>query len=597
MSTASDSKEEDIPDIIEKGTVAGRIHDPQKSRLVKNLEAIFGDPPKDEDGEGETKDPMEEGEKEPNAFSNKGPESYDNSIAFVDIAMVLRSRLMKLNETNLVKTPRDIPVIIKKLCEYFVECTKVGTSVMAFDKGRLVRDTKKQEQISRYATDQESKKRKNKDEDFVNGSRQKKEKAPSRFPPKQVAEDDGIPHTDERKRPYITLYDDFPHDWDDSLSNRLGTLPHITRLICCWLLGYQNDEPCGADAGFSIPVGTRIIIDGHCLKLEDIENLGIDLPDIGVKWDNERLYGTPVCYEHAKTKPFIRRYLMPELFNSIGEADESMACLHYGICKMDNHVYDMVVVSWDTDLLLNSLAYCDRFKRMLPEFGNDAQEPRIFLKRDSPEWVFFFRTPNKNNSKWIDINLLHEQISTYEGLEDSRYPVWSVICALVMGGGDYTYNFHMVTHERFLTGILDYFGDIGELVELEEVILEEGSKKRKPAHGIAINPTAVRTLIKIAYILGMPKGEKKEKLLKSPGLWTMDDVREAHKNYVEKRRVPGPKTLELRTLQTLLKMIYMVQIGCDVQYEPDPYKYGYVEGIDPRNGDHVPLKKKIRITE
>lgn len=211
-------------------------------------------------------------------------------------------RFNPANEQCILKSGRDLVDRIKRSFEKShtkYEDIQQGYGpkyyVMHFDKSRFVPMTKGVEQCRR----DEQKKR-----NEENGVKKKEENADYK-----------------KRRPYLFLDKPLPSDFGNALSDRDDTQVEIINFICFQLLNNRND--CHA----IVPQGKYLVIEGHCLTLEQCKKLGVGLGQNWCPENDEEAYCTPIIisYEEKKWAKFLQ--------NEIGETDFSCFYIYDKICQ------------------------------------------------------------------------------------------------------------------------------------------------------------------------------------------------------------------------------------------------------------------------
>ena len=234
---------------------------------------------------------------------------------------------------------------------------------------------------------------------------------------------DGISY--KQRRPYLALGKEIPEDINKAKHDRDDTLPHIVRCICRELLNPlegrrlsdEDAEPPkpwepqtllpqeNFTTSFTIPHGKRVVIDGHCLQLEDLRNIQAIFPNrqmaleawqvtlgkfkyeelaeqtlwdaAGFKSDRD-VYSTPVVVESivGPEKQEMRiAYMCRALANEQGEGDFCFFGMHHLLSRMlhreknpdavmDFPLLSYDVLSIDTDIGLLAGFNFDRWRRL-----------------------------------------------------------------------------------------------------------------------------------------------------------------------------------------------------------------------------------------
>ena len=492
-------------------------------------------------------------------FNGRPPfvtDGENGTAVFEDVMINLKS--FDLTTSDDARGPASLARCLKSNAEDWLNSTTVKDYFIVFDKPRYVRATKGDEQRSRdkkmkngdEEDDKKKKKRKRVNVDDLKDERPLKEK---------VIICDGIPHLE--RRPYITLDGGFPFDWCEALSSRKETSQHVIQTICSWWL----DETMDVEVSFQISPGTRIIIDGHNFNLELVKKLNITIPE-GMIVDEEHICNTPICFEVNVEAPYVRKYFIPELQNTNGEADEAIFSLHYNLCRLKDKALDMVIFSRDTDFIMNSLVYLDKLKMLF--WKDDNHLLNVFFMYDTNRWAFHQLRHNRNYEKWIAMNKLYDEIESY--FTGFDHPVLDIVVAMILPGGDYNYPFLGIPHYHFLNAMFDHHDSIGRLVSKAEVL----SPDSHLAFGIELTIEGYNNLIKTAFTIGLPRGKANEGYKADPDSLSVTELRELCNGYKSKP-FPGLQTSIVRYLQLDYKMKIIFQIGAHSFIEPDPLKYGY----------------------
>jgi hypothetical protein len=500
---------------------------------------------------------------------------------------------------------------------------------MCYDKHKYVPDIKGQEQVDR-------------DENFIDDeddsgseAERKRKKKEERTP------DDGISFKD--RRPYLLNNETIPADFQDALHDRDDTRREVIRCIVrSWL-----HPGSGCFALDSVPSGKRLIVDGHCLTLEDCEELGVK--GIRPKTDEDAaktplVLGLPLIPEDfLQIEPYPYLTWGAELRNENGEADFGIFYLWKQLCKLDQREYGLDMFSNDTDWMELALVLLARQQA--------CAGPIFWRYAPKPSWVLYTEHNKLSDEQWVDVSGLYQAIDAgafsddppkkkpppaskkrkqeeengpnnakkrarpppkgpldemtkeereaYEiGLvvmkrqffEDTENRVLSLVAALFAVGNDVLGGFKGLTHERFVDAMRIYGGYIGTLVKVGD----------QYSRGIMLDGAAYVRLIKTAYILA--KKLKKEWKRKDgskgaapmhPEDKTVQQIRDMTERYVPENRFPTDQYIiaSAHHLQYFLTLAWQVGEVHKLD-EPDPLMYRYHK-IDPK----LPVSKTNLVRE
>ncbi len=532
-----------------------------------------------------------------------------------------------------VRNGRELLMCMKKSAEQILSETGCHTYVMCFDRYEKVPKAKGAEEASRDDKKTGVGGRGDEEEtDGIDGSnadeagkgKGKKRRSTNGGTPRPVPvidpnPEDGIGFKD--RRPYLTLDDPLPRDWNGAMKDRDDTVRHVVRWLCLRWLGYEGEE-----VTFSVPKGKRIILNGHELTNEVVD-------PSNVRWHQKSrasIEDLPICVgtpvpggEGGITKTVLRGSdsrvlplrlevernfgfstssewkrddltLCEDLKNEIGEADFQFFYLHKSLCESFGRSISAHIFSTDTDMLYLSL-YHSRYVGL----GSD---PQIYW-RYAPciSWVFRpdADRPWPTEEKWVCVNRLLEDIESgfvsrdfekqideteryREGSNDNnpggesdggggnsvlmkdfsrlRFKVLDVLTCVFAGGGcDYTWGYQGITYDKILEAFLAHGSHIGDLVAMDPNV----------PHGITIVGDAYAKLIVVSYLMG------KKQLRDFPIDVGVPEIERRLNKIGPKNRFPDEDGMYGMMYHLLYYLKMIRQIHSPDLTEPDPETYGF----------------------
>ena len=311
------------------------------------------------------------------------------------------------------------------------------------------------------------------------------------FSNKVILPSDGIPHT--QRRPFLCPSKGFPEDYDEGLTDRMGTRMSILRAICFYLLDVTESSPaCRAlytqgvkrgtlDMALRVPEGKCVILVGHCLAKEDLVQLcGYLQQDPAGTCDewkdltDDDLYEIPVVLHgggHVPGEYCIQ--VATGLRCGMGETDFSVFGLWEKLCTRAGGVLTETKLEWtrrtgfhitstDTDLLyygIISLAKDDLLA------SPPLHLPPIHINYGAQSWVQRRRAPWLATEQWCDLRALYGYLQRL-GSDYSRQGALNYVVALFNGGGDYMLGYAGLPAYWFALAIWHHGEYIGDLLEM-----------------------------------------------------------------------------------------------------------------------------------
>lgn len=244
---------------------------------------------------------------------------------------------------------------------------------------------------------------------------QKRSKARQKASEVDRTPDDKVNFKD--RRPYLKIGTPLPKDINLAIDDRDDTRKEIIRnIVCSWL-------STGSQFKFDIPKGKSVVIDGHCLRYNDLRTIKfdnelteddgttkIDLTEYG-KLDGEKkkrvdelIVVTPIQFIKTGPLQYSIRWAN-ELRNYIGEADFGMFFMHKRLTDViGKGIQHLEIVTNDTDIVYLGLIY-------ISKYGVDAAS--IYMRiHPKAGWVYFRNMPSNDYEYGIILNRLYKDIDS-----------------------------------------------------------------------------------------------------------------------------------------------------------------------------------------
>lgn len=389
-------------------------------------------------------------EKFPHCFADRGqaglPDSVSVEYAIEDINLAwfdfTSKRTQKDDEGKWVevgrKTGRDLVNHLARNITHFLGKEAVRTFVVVIDKVRYVPLAKQPEQRKR-------------DKDKLSVTEKQKTQPLDWRPLSVELRDDEQAKLDNR---IIRLDEELP-DMSTINANRLARQQAMREAFA---LLVQEVE---------VPLGKEVIIDG---------------------WDPDS--DVPMRIRNSG-KRGIERTPAPEYRNQTGESD---TCIPFYVAafsredaarykslapehrqQLSRHFGGILIISKDTDMIPIALMHSEhrRVERLLP--GEDdvqaypthrfANQLYIDLSVKQMRYTEDLGRYERVFPELCDVNVLYESLMRATG---QRLNMFSICAVMMLPGNDYIDNYPMITHERFMYVLFEYFREFGNLFELDE---------------------------------------------------------------------------------------------------------------------------------
>lgn len=242
-----------------------------------------------------------------------------------------------------------------------------------------------------------------------------------------------------------------PDDFTEGLQDREGYRREVIRFLCKqWI---RNGDP---RVRFQPGGATKVILSGHCIREEDLADLGLDEDDwqalgLGAGDDPEDV---PIVIE-SDTFYFCR-----DLRHKIGEGESQF--FHFLEQMRPSRA---LLVSTDSDVLFHSLSYLSiRRATTVIDWRYDSRQPtRLFchvnqLARDISAGKIHTPALERGKRKGADYTSVVRRWIAQE------HPVMQIVAAQALAGTDYTQGFLKVTHDAVFEALLLASDKIGSLI-------------------------------------------------------------------------------------------------------------------------------------
>jgi hypothetical protein len=427
-----------------------------------------------------------------------------------------------------IQMPLDLVRMMKKNAEYTLNKrgggTQYSTYVMCFDRAEDVPITKREEQADRDATvvqrmrDQEAEAEAM---DIDGGGLPGAALAGTT----KVVERSQLPHAEQR--PYLRLHEGFHCEWDEAMTDRLGTREEILRNLCSHMLDvYETHDECDAlraagarsplGVGFRLDKGKRVILAGHCLRRADLQELDMQLRlaqsqqllggerALGADLSDEEIHKTPVCLECDALTGFYRLYLMPTCMGRLGETDfmgfhifESLRRL---TASQQECAGGLDLFTTDTDLLHLSLVYLWKLAEL--ERVPIAELPPICIAYQAQTWVLRRNSPWSAKEPWVDVLSLFKHVHAH-GIRhaQSLFGVINLCAAAFCGGGDYMFSLPGIPVFWWMAALWHHVDYVGNLLPPVSLLGWEKPFETPPPASCTVEPAAYDRLLRAAYLL------------------------------------------------------------------------------------------------
>lgn len=552
-----------------------------------------------------------------------------------------------------IRMPLDLVRMMKKNAEYTLNKRGGGsydTYVLCFDKGRFVPPTKKEEEADRDAGVVA---RLREQEEEAEAQQETPTPGASLQGTSKIFEASHVPHAEQR--PYLRLHQGFHCEWDEAMTDREGTRMEIIRNLCQHMLDvYEAHGECDAlraagaqsplGAGFQLERGKRVIIDGHCLRVPDVQELDLQIRlnqgqqllggenALGHGLSDDDLYEIPICLARDAAGMY-SLCLVPELRNRIGETDftlfflaERMAELSHvtGYSPYRHGGFD--VFSTDTDILHLAMVYL--WKLVMCSHAKLGELPPICISYQAQTWALRRTSPYSSKEPWSDVLSLFRYVHQH-GIREAQtaHGVLNFAVSAFCGGGDYLFSYPLLPVYWWMGALWHHAPYIGNLVGWGEgkadVWQGEGAWKGPPPR-LFVCPQAYERLLRCTYLLanstlfaedddnrGRNASKANRKLLLAgasgerlvvlgqkrpappkrmeildPRRVSRRRIEEATEKYkAEGKLFPAPETIENRRAQLCYYLTLVLQVGSRELHLPDPEDFCYdVKEI------HTPLR-------
>ncbi len=417
--------------------------------------------------------------------------------------------------------------------------------------------------------------------------------------------DKGIIPPDELPPLGLGLDEELPLEmWSSYMADRDGYRRDIISFLICEL--FRTDDSDSGGGGdelgyvkFYIPPNKRLIVDGHCLSLEQVQFLNVKNIHAIPKWDlvvdpltgysNIEYYPLALCEDSTNAtadnlSPTYTTFLIP-FYNVIGEAD----FLPYFILEKNRTLYPLSkgyyrykhaeIISVDTDLCYLSLMYLH--KRTIRELAEQRMTPLNITIRQS-------RLARYKNREYVDINMLYGMILNEPKLAHLKHKVLSVLFAMFAAGSDYTDYHYYVPYNNFLAAI--YNPSVGDLLTMKIEKGQSNNNETSFTHTVVLNVEGYVRLLLYAYIYArkgrIPIEEAKNVTTQNINNYldgTYGTTAATRKPLESAKLFPTPEDIRVSGKQMMYYMEMCYSVGDPEVNKLDPLEYGY-ELVDVSKG-------------
>lgn len=315
---------------------------------------------------------------------------------------------------------------------------------------------------------------------------------------------DGINFKD--RRPYISGDKPLPADLSLAISDRDDTLMEIISFLNSFIISYYIKN--------KIPSGKNLVIDGHCLKKDIAEKIGVEKTNGWSPSSDYEAYCTPIVINHKGA------FWFEYLHNEYGEVDFTSFYIYDKLCEIEKKTLGLDIYSIDTDTMLLGLVYIS--KRLGVNCGGIywRYEPKL-------SWVLNYRDEEPKwpdqEEKWVELVELYKMANggcfnfqrekppklnksgkpivprkkadftrDIKGFTMLKSPILTMVTAIFTIGGDFIDKLPLITHETAMKALECYSSYIGDIVEVD---------RSKYSFHVNINGQAYVRFVKSCYII------------------------------------------------------------------------------------------------